>query len=84
MKTFAQELHDFQHRAQTAETLHQELTARLPEATRPLLRQIESMQAAALAQQDAWATAERALQVSGLLAVEGSMLALQCHTKRMN
>lgn len=39
----------------------QELAARLPEATRPLLRQLEANRAAAEAQAAAWAAAERSL-----------------------
>ena len=35
---------DMERRCQAAELRHQELTSKLPEATRPLLRQIEAMQ----------------------------------------
>jgi hypothetical protein len=51
-----------QRRGQAAESRHEELAAALPEATRPLLRQIEAMQAAAGAHAQAWAAAERSLQ----------------------
>ena len=47
--------------SQEAEMRHEELSAKLPEATRPLLRQMEAMQAAAAAQAEAWAAAERHL-----------------------
>ncbi|GFH26866.1 TMF_TATA_bd domain-containing protein [Haematococcus lacustris] len=56
-----QDLADLERRCQAAELRHQELTAKLPEATRPLLRQIEAMQTAAEAQSDAWAAAEHTL-----------------------
>jgi len=39
------DLAEVEARSQDAESRHEELTARLPEATRPLLRQIEAMQA---------------------------------------
>jgi hypothetical protein len=40
-----QDLADSERRCQASELRHQELSAKLPEATRPLLRQIEAMQA---------------------------------------
>jgi hypothetical protein len=45
-----QDLCDLERRAQAAELRHQELSARLPEATRPLLRQISALQDASTAQ----------------------------------
>lgn len=39
-----QDVVDLERRCQAAELRHQELTSKLPEATRPLLKQIESMQ----------------------------------------
>jgi hypothetical protein len=39
-----QDLVDLERRSQAAELRHQELSAKLPEAARPLLRQIEAMQ----------------------------------------
>jgi hypothetical protein len=39
------DLVELEARSQQAESRHEELMARLPEATRPLLRQIEAMQA---------------------------------------
>ena len=55
------EVADMERRSQEAEVRHEELSAKLPEATRPLLRQMEAMQAAAAAQAEAWAAAERHL-----------------------
>jgi hypothetical protein len=40
--------HELESRSRESEARHEELTARLPEATRPLLRQIEAMQAQVL------------------------------------
>ena len=51
-----------QRRCAEAEARQQELQARVPEATRPLLRQIEAMQEAASQQAAAWVEAERLLQ----------------------
>jgi hypothetical protein len=45
-----QDLGDVERRAQAAEIRHQELSAKLPEATAPLLRQISSLQDASSAQ----------------------------------
>lgn len=56
------ELAEMERRNQDAESRHEELTHRLPEATRPLLRQIESMQRAAATHAEAWQAAEQALQ----------------------
>ncbi len=44
-----------------AERRHEELSSKIPEATRPLLRQIDSLQQAAAAQQESWEAAERSL-----------------------
>ena len=57
-----QDITDLERRCQAAELRHQDLTAKLPETTRPLLRQIEAMQAAATAQAETWAAAEEMLQ----------------------
>lgn len=56
-----QDITELERRCHAAEARHQELTAKLPEATRPLLRQIESMQSAAAAQSEAWEAAEQLL-----------------------
>jgi hypothetical protein len=45
-----QDLSDLERRAQATELRHQELSAKLPEATRPLLRQISALQDASTAQ----------------------------------
>ena len=55
------ELADIARRGQAAEARHEELASALPDATRPLLRQIEAMQAAAAAHAQAWVAAERSL-----------------------
>lgn len=56
------ELADITRRGQAAEERHEELASALPEATRPLLRQIEAMQASAAANAQAWATVEHSLE----------------------
>lgn len=56
------ELADITRRGQAAEERHEELASALPEATRPLLRQIEAMQASAAANSQAWATVEHSLE----------------------
>lgn len=53
---------DLERRCQEAELRHQDLSQKLPEATRPLLRQLDTMRAAAAAAADTWAAAERSLQ----------------------
>ena len=56
------ELADMERRNQEAEARHEELAGKLPDTTRPLLRQIEGMQRTAAAQAQAWQAAEHALQ----------------------
>ena len=56
------ELADITRRGQAAEERHEELVSALPEATRPLLRQIEAMHASAAANSQAWATVEHSLE----------------------
>lgn len=55
------ELREVERRCQGAEARHEELASNIPEATRPLLRQLEAMQAAAAANSEAWSAAERSL-----------------------
>ncbi|KAL3150595.1 hypothetical protein ABBQ32_000402 [Trebouxia sp. C0010 RCD-2024] len=55
------EVRDLEQRCQAAEARHQDLAANIPEATRPLLRQLEAMQASASANAQAWAAAEASL-----------------------
>ena len=50
-----------ERRCQAAEARHEELAARLPEATRPLLRQIQAIQDQAAERQEAWNAVERSL-----------------------
>lgn len=52
---------ELERRGEEAELRHEELSAKLPTATRPLLRQMEAMQASAAAADGAWAAAERHL-----------------------
>ena len=56
------ELADMERRNQEAEARHEELTGKLPDTTRPLLRQIEGMQRTAEAHSQAWQAAEQSLQ----------------------
>jgi len=56
---FKNDLKAIEERAQTAESSHDELLRRMPESTRPLLRQIESLQLQATENLDAWAAAEK-------------------------
>ncbi len=56
------ELGDMERRNQEAEARHEELTGKLPDTTRPLLRQIEGMQRTAEAHAQAWQAAEHSLQ----------------------
>ena len=55
------EISDLARRNQAAEARHEELAAALPEATRPLVRQLEAMQAASQQHAAAWAAAEASL-----------------------
>ena len=55
------EVRGLEQRCQAAEARHQDLAANIPEATRPLLRQLEAMQATATANAQAWAAAEASL-----------------------
>lgn len=56
------ELAAMERRNQEAEARHEELTGKLPDTTRPLLRQIEGMQRTAAAHAQAWQAAEQSLQ----------------------
>lgn len=51
-----------ERRQQESEARHDEVTNKLPEATRPLLRQIEGMQRTAAAHAQAWQAAQQRLQ----------------------
>jgi hypothetical protein len=65
-----QDLADVERRAQAAETRHQELSAKLPETTAPLLRQISALQDASSAQvgpKQGWREAEQHLLPPPLL-----------------
>lgn len=52
---------EWESRCLAAEQRHEELAARIPESTRPLLRQIEALQATAASRTEAFAAAERSL-----------------------
>lgn len=56
------EVAGLQRRCAEAEARQQEAAARIPEATQPLMRQLEAMQAAAAQEAGAWKEAERGLQ----------------------
>lgn len=58
----AADAREIERRCQEAEERHEELARRLPESTRPLLRQIEAMRVQQSEQADAWAGTERFLQ----------------------
>ena len=78
------ELADITRRGQAAEARHEELASAMPEATRPLLRQIEAMQAFAAAHSQAWAAAERSLNerlsAAEAQAAASGVTALSCIT----
>ena len=56
------EIKEAEERAQQAEQRHEELASRMPESTRPLLRQIEAMQDQLNSQAESWAAIEVSLQ----------------------
>eukprot|EP00873_Tetraselmis_striata_P032919 jgi/Tetstr1/453183/TSEL_040200.t1 len=56
-----QDVKDMERRCMDAERRHEELSAKFPETTRPLLRQIESLQQAASAQEEAWRASDQNL-----------------------
>lgn len=70
------EVSELQRRCTEAEARHQEVQSKLPEATAPLLRQLEAMQEAAASQAAAWAAAERSLQ-ERLAAAENAVAAAE-------
>jgi chromosome segregation ATPase len=57
---FKNDLAAVEERCQIAENSHDELLRRMPESTRPLLRQIEALQLQATENADAWTATERA------------------------
>jgi len=56
------EIKEAEGRAQQAEQRHEELASRMPESTRPLLRQIEAMQEQMNSQAESWTAIEASLQ----------------------
>lgn len=57
---FKNDLAAVEERCQAAESSHDELLRRMPESTRPLLRQIEALQLQATENSEAWAATEKA------------------------
>lgn len=57
---FKNDLAAAEERCQAAESNHEELLRRMPESTRPLLRQIEALQIQATENTEAWAALEKA------------------------
>eukprot|EP01018_Ginkgo_biloba_P001660 Gb_20198 [translate_table: standard] len=55
------EIDELQKRSQATELRYEELVMRVPESTRPLLRQIEAMQETSAMRAEAWTGVERAL-----------------------
>ena len=55
------DLSEAEERCRMAEERHSQLAERLPEATRPLLRQIEAMQAESASRAEAWKVAEETM-----------------------
>lgn len=56
---FKNDLAAVEERCQAAESSHDELLRRMPESTRPLLRQIEALQLQATENSEAWAATEK-------------------------
>jgi len=55
------EIEELKRRCEAAESRTEELSTSMPEATRPLLRQIEQMHSAAASRQSSWDAVERSL-----------------------
>ncbi|GAQ81518.1 hypothetical protein KFL_000820260 [Klebsormidium nitens] len=55
------DVRELEARCQDAEARHSELIARVPDSTRPLLRQIEALQEAASSRAESWGAVERTL-----------------------
>ena len=60
---FKNDLAAVEERCQAAESTHDELLRRMPESTRPLLRQIEALQLQANESTEAWAATQKAAAV---------------------
>ena len=58
---YSREVAELQQRCQEADARHEQLSAELPSATAPLLRQLEAMQRSAQQHAAAWAATEAAL-----------------------
>nr|XP_043617574.1 golgin candidate 5-like [Erigeron canadensis] len=57
------DMHDLQKRYQESERRCEELVMQVPESTRPLLRQIETMQGTTARKAEAWVAVERSLNI---------------------
>lgn len=82
MQLVLQEIATLELRCQAAEGRHEELAAKFPEATKPLLRQLEAARTDAETQAQVWAVSERSLleqldqaEAQAALAVEKEKLA---------
>ncbi|KAG0618623.1 hypothetical protein M758_4G079100 [Ceratodon purpureus] len=59
--TYRHDVEDLEKRCQAAEARYEELSARMPESTRPLLRHIEALQESMTMRTEAWNGVERSL-----------------------
>ena len=71
----AEDLRDAEQRLQESDARHEELAQRLPESTRPLLRQIETMRAQESERAEAWSGAECAMLARVAAAEEATEVA---------
>ncbi|KAJ6792382.1 putative golgin candidate 5 isoform X1 [Iris pallida] len=77
------DIDDIQMRYQASEMRYNELVTQVPDSTRPLLRQIESIQEASARKEEAWAGVERALN-SRLQEAEAKAAAAEEKERAMN
>lgn len=77
------EIDHLQKRCQATEMRYEELVMRVPESTRPLLRQIEAMQESAAMRAEAWSGVERALN-SRLQEAEAKAASAEERERAMN
>lgn len=77
------EIDHLQKRCQATEMRYEELVLRVPESTRPLLRQIEAMQESAAMRAEAWSGVERALN-SRLQEAEAKAASAEERERAMN
>ncbi|KAH8946192.1 hypothetical protein BDL97_12G080700 [Sphagnum fallax] len=77
------EIEDVEKRCQAAEVRYEELVTRMPDSTRPLLRQIEALQESAAMRTEAWSGVERSLN-SRLQQAEAKAAAAQERERAVN